>query len=202
MRIAIIGAGRVGTTLGARWAEAGHDIVFGVRDPAHERHAHLEERTEPGLAVVGADAVVIALPWDATEAVVSGLPVRDAVIIDATNPLAANARELAGHPELSGAELIARWIPSPRVVKAFNSTGAANMARPDYPGGRPAMLIAGDDPDARTVALGLATEIGFDAIDAGPLTAATYLEHLAALWIRLAYALGQGPDIAFSLLRR
>jgi predicted dinucleotide-binding enzyme len=202
MRIAIIGAGRVGTTLGQRWAERGHDIVYGVRDPAHARHAHLEERTDPARAVVGVDAVVVALPWDATEAVVSGLPVGDAVVIDATNSLAANARELAGHPELSGAELIAGWIPSKRVVKAFNITGAANMARPDYPGGRPALLIAGDDPDAKSDVLGLAAEIGFDAVDAGPLTAAADLEHLAMLWIRLAYTLGHGPDIAFSLLRR
>ena len=202
MRIAIIGAGRVGTTLGQRWADLGHDVTYGVRDPSHDRHAHLKQRDDPASAVIGVDVVVITLPWDATEAVVSGLPVGDAVVIDVTNPLAANARELARHPELSGAELIAQWIRSPRVVKAFNTTGAANMARPDYPGGRPVMLIAGDDTDAKSVVLGLATEIGFDAVDAGPLTAASDLEHLAMLWIRLAYALGQGPDMAFSLLRR
>ena len=44
--------------------------------------------------------------------------------------------------------------------------------------------------------------IGIDGIDAGPLAAARDLEHVAGLWVRLAYSLGHGPGIAFSLLRR
>ena len=64
------------------------------------------------------------------------------------------------------------------------------------------MLFAGDDPTAKEVVGSLARAIGFDAVDAGPLWAARDLEHLAMLWIRLAYPLGHGPDIAFSLLRR
>ena len=170
--------------------------------PPTPRHAALAERAEPADAVIGADAVVVALPWDATEAVLVGLRVGDAIVIDATNPLAAGARQLDGHPELSGAELIASWIPSTRVVKAFNTTGAANMANPRYPSGEPAMLVAGDDTEAKATTVELAREIGFDAIDAGPLSAAADLEHVAMLWIRLAYPLGHGPDIAFSLLRR
>ncbi len=125
----------------------------------------------------------------------------DAVVIDATNPLAANSRALKEHPELSGAQLVAEWARSSRVVKAFNTTGAGNMADSTYPGA-PVMLCAGDDADAKSVVSTLATEIGFEAVDAGPLTAARDLEHVARIWIRLAYSLGQGPDIAFALLRR
>ena len=202
MRIAIVGAGRVGRTLGARWNTAGHDTVYGVRDPSDTRYAELGSRAIPADAVQEADVVLVALPWGAVEAVLSGIDVADAVVIDATNPLAANARELQGHPELSGSQLVAQWARSSRVIKAFNTTGAGNMADSTYPGGTPVMLLAGDDADAKAVVSSLATEIGFDAVDAGTLAAARDLEHLATIWIRLAYSLGQGPGIAFALLRR
>lgn len=97
---------------------------------------------------------------------------------------------------------MADWTGSSRVVKAFNTTGSANMTDPRYPGGTPLMPVAGDDPTAKQVVMDLAGQIGFDPVDAGPLSGAAELEHLAALWIRLAYRLGHGPGIAFSLLRR
>jgi len=202
MKIAILGAGRVGRALGGRWEGAGHHVTYGVRDPADPRHADLGAAAAPADAARGVDALLVALPWDATETVLRDLDVGDAVVIDATNPLAANARQLAGHPELSGAQLVAEWARSARVVKAFNTTGSANMVDPGYAGGIPAMLIAGDDAAAKEIVAALATEIGFDAVDAGPLAAARDLEHVAMLWIRLAYSLGHGPGIAFSLLRR
>jgi predicted dinucleotide-binding enzyme len=202
MRIAIVGAGRVGRTLGARWSTAGHEIVYGVRDPSDSRYAELGSRAIPADAVQEADVVLVALPWGAVEAVLSGIDVADAVVIDATNPLAAGAPEQQGHPELSGAQLVANWARSSLVIKAFNTTGAGNMADSTYPGGTAVMLLAGDDADAKAVVSSLATEIGFDAVDAGTLAAARDLEHLATIWIRLAYSLGQGPGIAFALLRR
>lgn len=202
MKLAIIGAGRVGTTLGGRWSGLGHEVVYGVRDPDDARHAALGTRALPADAVRGVDVVLVALPWESAETVLRSIDVGAAVVIDATNPLAANARELTGHPELSGAELVARWTGSARVVKAFNTTGSANMADPGYPGGAPVMPVAGDDPDAKATVMALALEIGFDAIDAGGLSAASDLEHLAMIWIRLAYSLGHGPGIALALLRR
>lgn len=202
MRIAVIGAGRVGTTLGARWATTGHDIVYGVRDPDDPRRADLGTVATPANAMRHADAVLVSLPWDATEEVLGGIDVGDAIVIDATNPVVSGARQLERHPELAGAQLVAEWARSSRVVKAFNTTGSANMANPVYPGGTPVMLIAGDDSDAKQAVVSLANDIGFDAVDAGPLAAARDLEHLAMIWVRLAYVLGNGPNIVFSLLRR
>ena len=202
MKIAVIGAGRVGTSLGGRWSAGGHDVVYGVRDPGDPRFAGLGNTAIPAEAARGADVVLVALPWNAVEPVLSSIDVLDAVVIDATNPLPANSPELKGDSELSGAQLVAGWARSSRVVKAFNTTGAGNLASSIYPGGTPVMLCAGDDADAKSVVSSLATEIGFGAVDAGPLTAARDLEHLARIWIRLAYSLEHGPDIAFALLRR
>jgi len=202
MRIAIIGAGRVGRALGTRWTAVGHDVVYGVRDPGDPKVADLAQVATPQEAVAGADVVLIALPWAATQEVVSGLDVGDAVVLDATNPLAVNARELVANPSLAGAELVRDWMGGARVVKAFNTTGSGNMVNPGYGAQRPMMPVAGDDEAAKAVAIGLANEIGFAGVDTGPLSGARDLEHLAMLWIRMAYPLGNGPDIAFALLRR
>jgi hypothetical protein len=197
MRIAVIGAGRVGTALGARWAGAGHEVVYGVRDPADPRHAALPAVAAPPDAIRGADVVLIALPWTAVDAALTGLDPGGAVVIDATNP-----RD-ALDPGTSGGEHVARLLGSRRVVKAFNTTGSGNMQDPAYPAGvAPMMALAGDDDDAKALVATLAEQLGFDPVDAGPLAAACDLEHLAELWIRLAYTLGNGPGVAFALLRR
>ncbi len=203
MEIGIVGAGRVGRALGTRWAAIGHAVRYGVRDPSAARHDELTATagsptvTSVSGAVDGADAVVVALPWPETEAVMTALDVGDAVVVDATNPRAAGDTD-----PRSGAERLARWTGSSRVVKAFNTTGSANMADTAYPGGTPAMFLAGDDLVACDTVAALAAELGFDAVRTGGLDTAADLEHLATIWIRLAYALGQGPDQAFALLRR
>lgn len=189
-----MGAGRVGTSLGERWSAVGHEVVYGVRDPADPRHAELGVAAVPAEAARGADVVVLALPWASVEGVVRGLDLSGTVVVDATNPLGASG-------DASGAELVAVWAPEARVAKAFNTTGWENMADPSFPDGRTAMLVAADDADAKATVLSLACELGFDAIDAGPLAAARELESLAALWIRLART-GHGRGIAFALLRR
>ena len=91
--------------------------------------------------------------------------------------------------------------PRARVVKALNTTGFENMREPRYDGAPTAMFVAGDDAAARATARALAADLGFDAIDAGPLVRARQLEHLAVLWISLAMG-GMGRDFAFRLVRR
>lgn len=205
MRIGVVGAGRVGGTLGERWAEVGHEITYGVRRPDDAKYARLQEHAGlalPEEAAAGAEIVLLAVPWAAArDAATSIGPVGNAVVVDATNPLAADNR---GHErtDLSGAEQIQDWLDGGRVVKAFNTTGAGNMADPTYSSVPPMMPLVGDDEEAKRLVGRLADEIGFDPVDAGPLSAARDLEHMAVLWIRLAYTLGNGPDIAFALLRR
>jgi len=64
------------------------------------------------------------------------------------------------------------------------------------------MIVCGDDEEAKRVVADLATSMGFEAIDAGPLRIARLLEPLAMLWIHLALVRGMGTGIAFRLLRR
>jgi predicted dinucleotide-binding enzyme len=92
--------------------------------------------------------------------------------------------------------------PGAKVVKAFNTTGAGNMANPRFGGEAASMFICGDDAAAKKTVASLAEALGFEAVDAGSLSQARLLEPLAMLWISMAYGFGRGPNIAFKLLRR
>ena len=199
MRIAVIGAGKVGSALGRRFTATGHDVVFGVRAPA--KYPGPGVFMAPHDAVEGAEVVVLAVPWSAVGEVVPALgDLRDAVLVDATNPF---TPELAGLAvDSSGGEVVASLAIGARLVKAFNTTGAGNLAQPDYGPIRPWMPLAGNDPEAKETVTELAEQIGFDALDVGPLEMARRLEELALLWVRLAYVEGHGPDLAFALLHR
>ncbi len=208
MRIAIIGVGNVGGNLGRLWAARGHEISFGVRDVHAEKVQALLKEAGPTAsarivadAVVGAEVVVLAVPWDVAEDVVRGTDLRGKILVDATNPIAAGL-ELATDHTTCGAELVARWAPDARVVKAFNTIGADNLGNPTFGDQHASMFICGDEPEAKRIVQSLSEELGFEAVDAGPLANARLLEPMAVLWIRLALAEGFGRDIAFKLLRR
>jgi hypothetical protein len=210
MNIGIIGSGNVGGTLGTRWAQIGHNVVFGSRNPGAgdlkqvvtkagttARAATLQE------AATSSEVLLLATPWPATQQVVESLgDLTGKIMIDATNPLFPNLQGLEQGTTTSGGELVARWAKGATVVKAFNTIGANIMERPAFGNERPVLFYCGGDAEAKKVADHLATEIGFDAMDAGPLTQARALEPFALLWVSLAYAQGLGRDIAFKLLRR
>lgn len=206
MDIAIIGAGRVGSTLGRGLAQAGHTAHYARRDaasPVPERLQH--ERATWGSApeaVARAQAVVLATPWASTEAALSSITdFGGRPLLDATNPIGPGLTLTHGHDD-SGGEQVQRWAPTARVVKVFNTTGLENMAEPAYPGGASLMLACGDDADAVAVALQLAADLGFDAHGLGPLASARLLEPFGMVWIKLAMVHGLGRDFALGVLRR
>ncbi len=208
MEIAIIGTGRVGSALGRRWAAAGHTVVFGSRRAGTAAVSELEaidgaSVKTPVEAVSQASIVVLATPWPATEEVVGSLgTLAGKILIDCTNPVGSGF-SFEGELGRSGAEQIASWANGAHVVKAFNTTGAKNMASPIVSGdNRLAMFICGDDDAAKATVTALAEELGFDVADAGALSQAFYLETLAMLWISQAFGQEWGPDFGFAILRR
>lgn len=214
MKIAIIGAGNVGGTLGTRWAHKGHEVAFGSRNPDDSKiHTVLAGAGENArafsvvAAVAQSEIVVLTLPWEAVQEVLCSIgDLSSKVLIDATNPVEMGVEGLkkglvVGH-STSGGEQVAAWTTGARVVKAFNSTGYPNMADPAYDGVPTTMFVCGDDADAKTIVAGLGEDLGFEMWDAGPLVNARLLEPLAMLWIDLAFFRGLGPNIAFKLLKR
>lgn len=206
MQIVIVGAGNVGRALGSGWTRSGHKVTYAVRDPGKP---DLGELRRQGAAVIsssgaGAAAEVVALtvPWAAVDASLKSLgTLVGKIVIDATNPLAPDFSLAIGYTDSAG-ETVARLAPGARVVKAFNTTGFNNMADSRYAGGKLAMLVAGDNAEAKKIVLGLASDLGFDPVDAGPLAMSRYLEPMAMVWIKLAIAQKMGRDFGFALLRR
>jgi 8-hydroxy-5-deazaflavin:NADPH oxidoreductase len=206
MNIVIVGAGNVGRALGGVWLRSGHKVTFAVRDPSKSELAELKQRGASVISVTGAaaagDVIVLSVPWPAVDASIKALgSTAGKVIVDATNPLTADFSLAVGHDDSAG-ETVARRAPGARVVKAFNTTGFNNMADSGYTGGKLAMMVAGDDAEAKRLVMALASDLGFDAIDAGPLSMSRYLEPMAMVWIKLAIAQKMGRDFGFAILRR
>lgn len=208
MSISIIGAGNVGMALGQAFTQRGETVVFGVPEPAKYADAVAAlggkaRVTTTAEAIAASDTVILAVPYAALPAIAQSVPDwQGKVLIDATNPLAPGLSGLAVGTTTSGAEELAKLARGARVVKAFNTTGAENMADSRYPQGTPMMPVCGDDAAARQRAMALATLIGFEAVDMGPLMAARYLEPFAMTWIHLAIKQGHGRRFAFAMLRR
>ena len=198
MRIAILGAGNVGGGLGRAFAAAGHDVVFGVRDPESVKTlAALADipdsvAASPGAAVEGADVVVFAVRPVAISATASELPpLAGRVVIDAMNRFDAEATARSTTQDL------AQLLPGAKLVKAFNTIGFENFASARARSIPAAMFIAGDDEDAKRVAMGLAEQIGFQPEDAGGMANTKVLEEMVKVWLALAQV--HGRTVAFAI---
>ncbi|MGZ3449017.1 MAG: NADPH-dependent F420 reductase [Polyangiales bacterium] len=200
MKIAIIGAGKVGTALGKGFAAKGHEVVFGARD-GRELHEGMRASSVRG-AVESSEVVVLATPWNAAaDALKSAGDLGGRVLVDATNPVGPGFSYAA--PEgSSAAEEIARLSPNARVVKAFNTMAHETMSNPRFGERRAAMYLAGDDEGARSKVATLASDLGFEPVALPKLSHARALEAIAMVWIRTAIALGQGRQNAFAIVRR
>ena len=213
MRIAVIGTGMVGRTLGEGLAKVGHDVVVGTRDPARTRARDEWGATSLSLASygqigVGADLFINATSGDASLGALQAVgdeALAGKVLIDVSNAL---DRSSGFPPTLfvcntdSLAEQLQRAFPRTKVVKAFNTMTAAVMVNPGaVGGGDTTVFVAGNDADARATVAAVATDLGWtDVMDLGDLTAARGLEMWVSLWLRLLMALG-GPMFNIKVVR-
>ncbi len=206
-RVAIVGAGTVGSALAGTFSRAGIAVRFGVRalaDGAPPRAAGAAPALTVRDAVAWADVVVLAVPAAAAvSAAAAAGDLAGKVLVDCTNPVRfEDGPVLAPPSEGSVTAALAAALPGVRVVKAFNTVGAEVLADPSI-GGLPAeVLIAGDDGRALEIVGEIAMRAGFAPIAAGGVRNAALLEALAVLWIQLATQGGQGKTFAFRIVRR
>jgi predicted dinucleotide-binding enzyme len=178
MKIGVIGAGRIGSTFGALWVKAGHEVMFSDRDPEAVKRAMngLGPRASAGSvqeAVAFGEAILIAVPYGALPAIRDqvGAQLKGKVVIDPNNPVPARDGELGAQAKEKGAAVsTAALLPGARLVRAFNSWGYALMAREaNRPAPRMAIPVAADDPVALKVGMQLVSDAGFDPVNAGSL---------------------------------
>ncbi|MGH7012971.1 MAG: NADPH-dependent F420 reductase [Stellaceae bacterium] len=106
-----------------------------------------------------------------------------------------------GH-NVSAGERVAQWAKGASVFKTLNHTRAHNMTNIARYKIKPAMFVAGDAAAKKPAVLKLIGDLGFEAIDAGPLTNARLLEPLAMLWIDQAMVCGRGRDFTFAVVKQ
>lgn len=209
MKIGIIGSGHIGAGLGRAWARKKHDVVFGARDPQASSLATLCSSTGARAASIaeaasGADVVVLAMPFGALDDVLGAAgDLTGKVVIDCTNAVERGPGGMSlkyGHTT-SAAEELQKKIPGARVFKSFNAQGAENLTNPVYGDVASSNFFCGDDAEGRRIVKGLVEDVGFDAVDVGPLKNARLLEPLMLLWMASSQTMGS-RDIAFRLLRR
>jgi 8-hydroxy-5-deazaflavin:NADPH oxidoreductase len=211
MNIAFIGVGNVGSALADHVAQAGHHVAIGARDPQSSSVAAALKKNpslrclSPLEACESAEVVFLATPYQSNAAALSGLEtaLQGKVLVDCTNPVGAGLTHPL--PSGSGSEQVQQLVPTAKVVKAFTIYGYENFEDSHYPGYgnlKPAMLIVGDNTNAKELVAGLAEQLGWRPVDAGPLSSALHLEHLALLWIKIARVQGRGAGFVWAMLER
>jgi NADPH-dependent F420 reductase len=185
--IAIIGTGNVGAALGQRFAEAGHTVIYGSRDPARASVQSLVAATGNGATAAEQDAaaqaarvVVLAVPFEIVESLTRELgDLSGRIVIDPTNPRRIAEDGLRDYAFAdSNAERIQAVAPDAFVVKAFSTLGAETMLDPARANGPVSIPLAGDDAEAKRVVAGLVSDIGLVPVDVGPLRYAHVIEGL------------------------
>lgn len=209
MKVTVIGAGNMGSGFVKQLTRAGHQVSVTARNLDKARTV---AAANPGASAVvadnaaaNADIIVLATGYgDAVEALRSVGNLQGKVVIDITNPLTADYMGLTiGHSTSAGEE-IAKVVPGAHVVKAFNTVFAQVLAEgADFGAGRKvSVFVAGDNAHAKQAVTELAEGMGFEAVDAGGLKNARYLEPLAGLNIYLGYGAGLGTAIAPTWIRK
>jgi predicted dinucleotide-binding enzyme len=179
MRVAVIGVGNVGGAIASALTSAGHAVVVAASNAEKAKQAaaglDCEPAPSPREAVGGADAVVLAIPFDAGQDVAG--EIRDGVagkpVVDVTNS------PLVVKEGTSNAEAFQAWLPEAHVVKALNTVSASRLAeRAD--GNHPLDgFIAGDDADAKSTVAAIVRDAGLEPLDVGGLKMARDLEGMA-----------------------
>lgn len=199
MKIAVIGAGNIGTTLAGKWSSAGHAVHYGVRAPTNAKFDALKAEVgttavvDVVAAIDAADVVVLAVPGAAVVDVAAnyGEQLTGKVVVDTTN----NMRGATLH----NVDILAAKAPGAIQVRAFSTLGWENFAEPAIDGVQVDLFYC-SDPAARTVAEQLIADIGLRPIYVGGLDTAATVDGIARLWFALAFGQERGRRIAFKLL--
>jgi predicted dinucleotide-binding enzyme len=178
MKIGIVGAGMIGATMARLFVKAGHEVAISNSRGPESLAPLISELGAQAQAMTGADAarwaevVVLAVPFRTPGALPPPDAVAAKIVIDAMNPYADDGGMIDLGATTSSEETSKR-LPEARLVKAFNTIWHKHLAergRLDLPADdRHAIFVASDDELAKRVVMKLIDDIGFGAVDNGPL---------------------------------
>jgi predicted dinucleotide-binding enzyme len=147
--------------------------------------------------------VFLTTPFQTNESVLANLTFNGKTLVDCTNPVGPGITH-GLKSEISGAEMVQRWAPDAKVVKAFNVYGFENFANSSFPkyNVKPVMPIAGDDKNAKAEVAGLLSALGFYPKDTGLLSQSLHLEHMTLLWVKMVRMNGHHPNFTWAYLEK
>ncbi|MDN3221454.1 NADPH-dependent F420 reductase [Pseudomonas nunensis] len=181
LRIAVIGAGSHGGTIGQLWVKAGHEVMFSSRnlselDAMVKRLGPLASVGTPQQAAKFATVVFFAVPYDALPKLGRDLApaLRGKIVLDATNPPPDEGNPLSREAYANGVgETSAKYLPGTRLVRAFSATDATSInASSRRDGEKLGVPIASNDPQALQVAAQLVRDVGSEPVITGNLATA------------------------------
>lgn len=178
MKIGIIGAGMIGSTVGKLWIDAGHAVRFASRHPEElvPLVAKLGDRASAGTPAEAAefgDVVMVTIPLVALPQLARDVSFANKIVLDTSNAYERRdgdaAREASDH-EKGSAGWAAEMFPDARWVKAFNTVYFKTLETEAHrDGDRVGIPLASDDEGTLDVAAQLVRDAGFDPVIAGPL---------------------------------
>jgi predicted dinucleotide-binding enzyme len=211
MRIGILGSGRMGGTLGRLFARAGHDVVFSYARSTRKierlaREAQGRARAgSPSEAARDADIVLFAVHWSRVDDVIEQAgDLSETVVVTCSLPMNADDTDLVIAHTASGAEALAKKLPRTHVVSAFGTVPSevlAGVFASKRRATRPSLAYCGDHRRSKRIVATLIRDVGFEAVDAGPLRVARLMEPFGLLIGQLAYETDAGPEVAYRFER-
>ncbi|MFB7778350.1 NADPH-dependent F420 reductase [Streptomyces bauhiniae] len=188
MNIAIIGKGKVGSALGAKFAAAGHAVVYGSRTPDA-----LAGTLNQADAVRAADVIVTAIPGTAVIPTLEAIGedvLADKIVLDVSAAMTADWALV--HPNDSVARQVQARFPRARVVKSLNTMNYSVMVDPLTSLSQATVFVSGDSQDAKGTVNELLADLGWlpeMILDLGGVDTAKGTEHLAPLFLSTFTAL-------------
>ena len=171
MKIGIIGSGNIGTAVGKKVVEAGHELIISnSRGPETlaEKISEIGLKATAGTVLEASkqEVVVIAVPFAKISEAVKGLPNwKNRIVIDVTNQ---SPELIIAEETLTSSEVVSKALPGARVIKAF-STLYAQYIDGEVNGGKRVLFYAGDDLEAKSIVKELFDQMGFYPVDLGSL---------------------------------
>jgi predicted dinucleotide-binding enzyme len=197
----------MGGNLGTIFSRAGHEVVFSyARSNGKLQRLALEAEGKaragtPAEAAKTAEALLLAVHWSRIDDVLQQAgDLSGKVVLTCSLPMDEDNTELIIGKDSSGAEELARKVPKAHVVCAFNTVPSEvlfGVFKNKHKSMRPSLVYCGDDHKAKDIAARLINDVGFNPVDAGPLTIARYTEPFALLTAQLAYEGTEGPELAY-----
>lgn len=199
-RIAVLGAGRIGGTLGRKWIASGYPVIFGVTDTSGEKaqslRAGLGEKADirtTAAAMQDAEIAVFAVPGGSMEQIIaaSASALDGKLVIDTANRM--------GESVMNSHAAFQRNTPHARYVRAFNSLGVENFAVPTFNGVTADLFYASPEAD-RMLVERLIAAIGLNPMRLGNEDQVELVDAAASLWFALALGQKRGRHLAFKVL--